>query len=71
MNRVVGPYKERAGWRVARAFFAWTVRSGHARVNAFAGVAPTGRPRRGKPQLRIDEARAFLATALRARGRTG
>lgn len=49
---------------LARGFFAWAVRSGYARVNPFAGVAPMGRPRRGKPQLRIDEARAFLAAAL-------
>ena len=49
---------------LARAFFAWAVRSGHARSNPFASVAPIGRPHRGKLQLRIDEARAFLAAAL-------
>ena len=50
--------------KTARSFFAWVVRRGHARSNPFAAVAPVGRPRRGKPQLRIDEARAFLAAAL-------
>ena len=49
---------------LARAFFAWAVRSGYARVNPFAGIAPMGRPHRGKLQLRITEARAFLAAAL-------
>ena len=49
---------------IARSFFEWAVGRGYAKKNPLADVVPVGRPRRGKLQLRIDEARAFLAAAL-------
>ncbi len=48
----------------ARSFFAWAAESGLVAHNPFATVKPVGRRRSGKPQLRIDEARKFMAVAL-------
>ena len=53
----------------ARAFFAWAGERRLVAGNPFAAVQPVGRRRSGKPQLRIDEARKFVATAL-GRART-
>lgn len=47
--------------RYTRSFFAWCVDRGYLLENPFAKVRPQGRPRHGKPQLRIDEARALYA----------
>lgn len=47
-----------------RRFFAWAVESGHVAHNPFATVRPIGKPRVGKTQLRIDEARRFVAHAI-------
>jgi integrase len=48
----------------AKTFAAWCVGKGWLPSNPFASVKPTGRVNRGKPQLRIDEARAWLTRAL-------
>lgn len=50
---------------LAKALFAWAVRTGLVRDNPFAPIAPIGKVSAGKPQLRIDEARRFLGEALR------
>jgi integrase len=47
----------------AKTWGQWCVDKGHVKVVPFASVDGTGRRRRGKPQLRIDEARRFTATA--------
>lgn len=47
-----------------KRFYAWAVGKGYAAQNPFAGVKPVGKPRVGKSQLRIDEARRFVALAL-------
>lgn len=49
----------------ARAFGSWAVRKGlHRGPSPLEGVEPVGRRHRGKPQPRIDEARAWLEVAL-------
>lgn len=47
-----------------KRFYAWAVERGYATENPFACVKPVGRPKVGKAQLRIDEARRFVATAM-------
>jgi integrase len=54
----------RNGLSVAKAFGAWCVTRGWLRTNPFAGVKGKGRRKRGKPQLRIEEARSFMSTCL-------
>jgi len=62
----------RNGLSVAKAFGAWCVRHGWLKVNPFAGVKGRGRRKKGKPQLRIGEARTFHVTCLeRAAGDDG
>lgn len=56
--------------KLCRAFFAWAIDAGYCAQNPFVGVKPIGRVQRGKPQLRIDEARRFLATALQVHSET-
>ncbi len=48
-----------------KTFFGWCVRNGWLAVNPVAKVSGTGRRRRGKEQLRIDEARKWQETAVR------
>jgi integrase len=48
----------------AKAFGAWCVKQGWFRVSPYADVSRIGRKSRGRPQLRIDEARCFLQCAL-------
>lgn len=54
----------RNGLNVVRAFGAWCVKQGWLRANPFESVKGRGRRKRGKPQLRIEEARVFQATCL-------
>ena len=49
----------------AKTFLKWSLRNGLVRTNALEAVEGMGRRRRGKPQLRIDEARAWMVVALR------
>jgi integrase len=44
----------------AKRFVRWCVEQKLLRSNPVADLKPLGRPRRGKPQLRVDEARALL-----------
>lgn len=54
----------RNGLSVCKAFGAWLVKQGWLPADPFAAVKARGRRRRGKPQLRIDEARRFQAACL-------
>lgn len=47
-----------------RAFMRWCIGKGWIRVNPFVGIEPTKPRKRGKPQLRIDEARKLLDACL-------
>ena len=49
---------------VARAFGVWCVKQGWLRESPFAAVKGKGKRRKGKPQLRWEEARAFERAAL-------
>ena len=50
--------------RRAKYFFKWALGRHYVDKNPFAEVQPIGRPKRGKPQLRIDEARKFVELAM-------
>lgn len=47
-----------------RRFYTWAVDKGYAPHNPFSTVKPVGKPKVGKAQLRIDEARRFVAAAV-------
>lgn len=47
----------------ARSFCRWAVKVGHLRKSPLDGIEGIGRRNRGKAQLRIDEARRWLAKA--------
>jgi integrase len=57
----------------AKAFGAWCVEKSWIRASPVEGVKPIGERNRGKPQLRIDEARSFVqhCTDLADDGHTG
>lgn len=48
----------------ARTFLKWCTKKGWIRSNPAEGVEGVGRRRHGKAQLRIDEARAWMAKAV-------
>ena len=48
----------------AKTFCGWAVEKKYLLVSPFQGVKPRGKPHRGKPQLRIEEAQRFIQTAL-------
>lgn len=48
----------------ARTFGKWSVKMGHLRRNPWDGIEPIGRRKKGKKQLRVDEARRFVAKCL-------
>lgn len=50
---------------IAKRFFAWVVQQGILPSSPFRDVRPQGRPKVGKPQLRVEEANRFLHVALR------
>jgi site-specific recombinase XerD len=50
--------------RRIKHFYKWAVSRRYVTSNPFAEVSPIGRPRRGKQQLRIDEARKLVAAAM-------
>lgn len=60
----VSPDTQRGELATASAFAQWSVKQGWLRADPFAELEPTGRRARGKPRLRIDEARALLDTCL-------
>lgn len=47
-----------------RAMFRWAIEQGYAKKNPAAEVKLIGKTKKGKPQLRIDEARKWLDKAL-------
>jgi integrase len=47
---------------LAKTFGQWCVKQGWMATSPLAAIEPFGRRKRGKEQLRISEARAFLAT---------
>lgn len=51
---------------LAKTFGQWCVKQGWLVTNVVADVEPQGRRRRGKEQLRIDEARKYLAVCEKA-----
>ena len=50
--------------RRIKHFYKWAVSRHYVERNPFAEVRPIGRPQRGKPQLRIDEARKLVLAAV-------
>lgn len=48
----------------ARSFGKWLVKNEHCAANPFDGIESIGRPKKRKVQLRIDEARLWMAKAL-------
>jgi integrase len=54
----------RNGLNVVKAFAGWCVEQGWLAANPFVAVKGKGRRRRGKPQLRIEEARRFMAACV-------
>lgn len=50
--------------RTTKTFYKWLVATRQIKVSPFAEVRYVGRPKRGKTQLRIDEARKLVAVAL-------
>lgn len=52
-----------------KTFFRWAVSSGHIRVSPAEAVSGTGKRRRGKPQLRFDEARRLSGHAKELAGK--
>lgn len=50
--------------RRVKSFYKWAVARCYVDHSPFAEVCPIGRPRRGKLQLRIDEARCFVGLAM-------
>lgn len=63
----------RATLSEARTFCRWLIKKNHLRTNPTDGIEPVGRRRKGKPQLRYDEARCWLRKAdeLACEGQTG
>ena len=51
--------------KLIKAMFAYAVLKQHIKKSPFVNVAMVGKVRTGKPQLRIDEARRFVSTALK------
>jgi site-specific recombinase XerC len=50
--------------RRIKHFYKWAISRRYVAQNPFAEVSPIGRPKRGKQQLRIDEARKLVAAAM-------
>lgn len=50
---------------LAKAFGVYCVKQGWLRENPLASIEPMGRRKRGKEQLRVSEARTFIATCRR------
>ena len=48
----------------AKTFCGWAVEKKYLLASPFQAVKPRGKPNRGKPQLRIEEAQRFIQTAL-------
>jgi integrase/recombinase XerC len=49
----------------AKGFFAWCIKTGYLKKGPVGDLEIVGKKRKGKPQLRLNEARALLQQALR------
>ena len=49
--------------RRVKHFYKWGISRRYVMQSLFAEVPPIGRPKRGKQQLRIDEARKLVSVA--------
>jgi integrase len=63
-GRPVAAASHRTVLSQCKRFYAWAVEQGYTPQNPFAAVKPVGRPKVGKAQLRIDEARRFVSLAI-------
>lgn len=63
-GRPIAAATHRGLLRSTKEFFRWTVERRYLPRSPFAAVRPCGRPKVGKPQLRIDEARRLCAVLL-------
>ena len=63
-GHVLSAATHRSDLKIIKLFFSWAVKRGYAGFNPFKDVSPVGKPRTGKLQLRIEEARRFTKTAL-------
>lgn len=63
-GRPIAAATHRGLLRSTKEFFRWTVERRYLAQSPFAAVRPSGRPKAGKPQLRIDEARRLCAVLL-------
>jgi len=63
-SRQVAAASHRTVLSQCKRFYAWAVELGYAPQNPFAAVKPVGKPKVGKSQLRIDEARRFVSLAI-------
>lgn len=72
-GRTMHAQTHRSLLRTTKMFFVWAVGRKYVRVNPFAEVKPVGKPRVGKDQLRIDEARRLTQVLVIAaeRGEEG
>jgi integrase len=72
-GKMLSPTTHHAYLADARSLCRWAVKVGHIRKSPLDDVQSIGRKRRGKPQLRIDEARRWLARAheLAGQGEAG
>lgn len=48
----------------ARTFIKWCQKKGHMKQDILASVEGTGKRKKGKPQLRVDEARSWMGNAI-------
>lgn len=63
-GRVVAAASHRTLLGQCKRFYSWAIEQGYIAHNPFADVKPVGKPKVGKTQLRIDEARRFVLLAL-------
>lgn len=63
-SRPVAAASHRTVLGQCKRFYAWAVEQGYTPQNPFAAVKPVGKPKVGKSQLRIDEARRFVSLAI-------
>jgi integrase len=61
----VKPATHHGELQLARRMFQWAIERGWVRENPFSSVKATGTPGKGKPKLRVNPSRAFLAYLLR------
>lgn len=62
-GRPLSPTTHRGDLRILKRFGSWAQEAGHVDQSPFAHVAPIGRDRAGKPQLRMDELDRWLQVA--------